>query len=262
MTLLSDDFQFHLHVKEEQIGKYAILTGDPGRVPVIASYLDNAEFISSNREFTTYTGTLLGEKVSVCSTGIGSPSAAIATEELIRCKVHTFIRVGTSGGINLKVFGGDLIIASAAVRGEGTSFEYLPPEYPAVCDFEVTCALREAVDLLSEDKDGNRYHVGVVQSKDSFYGEIEPERMPVSDKLLNRWESYVRLGCLTSEMEIAGIAAVCLARNVRAGAVLTALWNVERSKAGLNDCVCESSERAIRCSVNAMKILIEKDKSR
>lgn len=262
MALLDEKIQFHLRVNKDEVGKYVILPGDPGRVPKIASYLDNAVQIASNREYNTYTGTLLGEKVSVVSTGIGGPSAAIAMEELIRCGAHTFIRIGTSGGINMKVRGGDLCIASAAVRAEGTSHEYISSDYPAVADFEVVCALRDAAAELSDDTDGNRYHVGVVQSKDSFYGQIEPGTMPVSDYLLQRWESYVRCGCLISEMECAALFAVAIARNVRAGGVMTALWNVERTKAGLPDKVCESTERGIICSVEAIKLLIEQDRKR
>lgn len=260
MALLTEDIQFHLQVNESMVGKYAILPGDPGRVPKIAEYLDNAEFIASNREFTTYTGTLLGEKVSVVSTGIGGPSAAIAVEELIRCGVHTFIRVGTSGGMDASVLGGDLVVAQAAVRSEGTTKEYIPDEYPAVADFEVMTALKTAGDRLSENADGKRCHIGVVHSKDSFYGEIEPEQMPVSDILCSRWDAYVKCGCLTSEMESAAIFSVCLARRKRAGGIFTALWNVERSKAGLPDTVCLDSDRAIRAAVDAMKILIEKDR--
>ncbi len=262
MALLDENIQFHLKTTSDQVGKYVILPGDPGRVEKIAKYLDNAEFIASNREYTTYTGTLLGEKVSVVSTGIGGPSAAIAVEELIRCGAHTFIRVGTSGGIDIKVVGGDLVIASGAIRGDGTSREYIPEEYPAVADFEVLSALKKAADNLSSNELGNGCHVGVVQSKDSFYGEIEPEKMPIAEHLVNRWEAYVRCGCLTSEMEAATIFSVAIARHVRAGAVLTALWNVERSKAGLPDPVCHSSERAIRCAVDAIKILIESDKNK
>lgn len=261
MALLQDDIQFHLRATPEQVGKYVILPGDPGRVEKIAAHFDNAHFVASNREYTTWTGTLLGEKVSCVSTGIGGPSAAIAAEELIRCGAHTFIRIGTSGGIDIKVVGGDLIIASGAIRGDGTSKEYIPQDYPAVPDFDVLSALVEAARGLSSDELGNGYHVGVIQSKDSFYGEIEPEKMPVADYLVNRWEAYVRCGCLTSEMEAATLFSVAIARKVRAGAVLTALWNVERTKAGLPDPVCESSERAIRCAVDAIKILIEKDKN-
>lgn len=261
MALLQDDIQFHLRVTPEQVGKYVILPGDPGRVEKIAEHFDNAHFVASNREYTTWTGTLLGEKVSCVSTGIGGPSAAIAIEELIRCGAHTFIRIGTSGGIDIKVVGGDLIIASGAIRGDGTSKEYIPQDYPAVPDFDVLSALVEAARELSTNELGNGYHVGVIQSKDSFYGEIEPEKMPVADYLVNRWEAYVRCGCLTSEMEAATLFSVAIARKVRAGAVLTALWNVERTKAGLPDPVCESNERAIQCAVDAIKILIEKDKN-
>lgn len=261
MALLDENIQFHLKVNSSQVGKYVIMPGDPGRVPSIAKYLDNAGQIAQNREYNTYTGTLLDESVSVVSTGIGGPSAAIAMEELVRCGAHTFIRIGTSGGIDLKVCGGDLVIASAAIRGDGTSKEYLPPDYPAVADFDVVCALQQAASALSENSDGKRWHVGVVQSKDSFYGEIEPEKMPVSDYLVHRWESYVKCGCLTSEMEAASLFSVAIARRVRAGAVLTALWNVERSNAGLPDPVCHSNERAIQCSVNAIKLLIEKDRA-
>ena len=260
MALLDSKFQYHLHVTEEQVGKYVIMPGDPGRVAKIAELLDNPKHIATNREYVTYTGSLCGTPVSVVSTGIGGPSAAIAIEELVRCGCHTFIRVGTSGGINLKVTGGDLVIASAAIRGDGTSAEYLTDGYPAVADFEVTSAIVEAAKKLSSDEDGNRWHVGVAQSKDSFYGEIEPENMPIAPYLVNRWDAYVKAGCLASEMEAATLFSVALVRDVRAGAVLTALWNVERSKAGLPDKVCKSSERAIKCAVEAMRILINQNK--
>ncbi|MBP5604534.1 MAG: uridine phosphorylase [Ruminiclostridium sp.] len=261
MALIQDDIRFHLRIKTGDVGKYVILPGDPGRVPKIAELLDEPRQIAQNREYNTYTGMLLGEKVSVVSTGIGGPSTAIAVEELIASGVHTFIRVGTSGGMDMKVTGGDLVVASGAIRSEGTSREYIPIEYPAVPDFDVMCALKQAGDALSENEDGKRCHVGVVHAKDSFYGEIDPENVPVSSVLAPAWDAYVRCGCLTSEMESAALFAVAIARHVRAGAVFTALWNVERSKAGLPDKVCESSERAIRCAVDAIKLLIEKDRA-
>ena len=259
--LLQGEKQFHLQVTPDQVGKYVILPGDPGRVPKIAAYLEQAEQIACNREYHTYTGILDGTKVSVVSTGIGGPSAAIAVEELVKCGSHTFIRIGTSGGIDLKVIGGDLLIASAAVRGDGTSKEYLPPDYPAVADFEVLKALEASAIELSEDTDGKRFHVGVIQSKDSFYGETNPETMPIAEYLQTRWQAYVRCGCLTSEMEAATLFSVALARHVRAGAVLTALWNVERSNAGMSDPICEDSTRAIQCAIGAIKKLIAKDNS-
>lgn len=259
-SIISGDIMFHLKTKKGDIGRYVILPGDPGRVPKIAAKLDNARLIASNREYTTYTGYLDGEMVSVCSTGIGGPSAAIAVEELIKCGADTFIRVGTSGGINLKVVGGDLLIASAAVRSEGTSHEYIPENYPAAADFYVTRALKDAADELSSDEDGNRCHVGVVHSKDNFYGEIDPDDTAAAAKLRSAWEGYLKCGCLTSEMEAAAIFSVALLRGVRAGAVLTALWNVERTNAGLPDKRCESSERAINCAIGAIRRLIREDK--
>ena len=241
------------------MGRYVILPGDPGRVPLIAQHLENAVQIASNREYNVYTGYLDGVKVSVCSTGIGGPSAAIAVEELIMSGADTFIRVGTSGGIDLKVVGGDLLVASAAIRSEGTSHEYIPDDYPAVADFEVVGALKASGDELSTDEDGNRCHVGVVHSKDNFYGEIDPNNTAVAPKLNAAWEGYAKCGCLTSEMEAAAIFSVAILRHVRAGAVLTALWNVERTNAGLPDKNCESSERAIKCAVGAVRKLIARD---
>lgn len=231
-SIVSGDVCFHLKTRKGDIGRYVILPGDPGRVPKIAGKLDGAKLIASNREYTVYTGYLDGEKVSVCSTGIGGPSAAIAVEELVMCGADTFIRVGTSGGIDLKVSGGDLLIASAAIRSEGTSHEYIPDDYPAVANFDVVCALKASADELSADEDGNRAHVGVVHSKDNFYGEIDPRNTAVPEKLSNAWAGYLKCGCLTSEMEAAAIFSVALLRGVRAGAVLTALWNVERTNAG------------------------------
>lgn len=255
-SIISSDIRFHLKIRNGDVGRYVILPGDPGRVPLIAEYLENAEQIACNREYNVYTGYLDGVKVSVCSTGIGGPSAAIAMEELIESGADTFIRVGTSGGINLKVVGGDLLVASAAVRSEGTSQEYIPDGYPAVADFEVTRALKDAGDELSTNEDGNRCHVGVVHCKDNFYGEIDPNNTAVASKLNAAWEGYIRCGCLTSEMESAAIFSVALLRGVRAGAVMTALWNVERTNAGLPDKNCDSTDRGIRCAVGAIRKLI------
>lgn len=258
-SIINEGVRFHLKIKNGDVGRYVILPGDPGRVPLIAQHLENSVQIASNREYNVYTGYLDGVKVSVCSTGIGGPSAAIAVEELIMSGADTFIRVGTSGGIDLKVVGGDLLVASAAIRSEGTSHEYIPDDYPAVADFEVVSALKAAGDELSTDEDGNRCHVGVVHSKDNFYGEIDPNNTAVAPKLNAAWEGYAKCGCLTSEMEAAAIFSVAILRHVRAGAVLTALWNVERTNAGLPDKNCESSERAIKCAIGAVRKLIARD---
>lgn len=172
------------------------MSGDPKRVEKIAAYLDHAVQIADLREYTTYTGYLNGVKVSVTSTGIGGPSAAIALQELVDAGAKNFIRLGTCGGMNLKVKGGDLIIATGAVRMEGTSKEYAPIEFPAVADYEIVNMLVEAA-----NEKGANYHVGVVECKDSFYGQHEPENMPVSYELLGKWKAWMDMGCLGSEME-------------------------------------------------------------
>ena len=218
-SIVSGDVCFHLKTRKGDIGRYVILPGAPGRVPKIAGKLDGAKLIASNREYTVYTGYLDGEKVSVCSTGIGGPSAAIAVEELVMCGADTFIRVGTSGGIDLKVSGGDLLIASAAIRSEGTSHEYIPDDYPAVANFDVVCALKASADELSTDEDGNRAHVGVVHSKDNFNGEIDPRNTAVPEKLTNAWAGYLKCGCLTSEMEAAAIFTMLLPMSIAVSAL-------------------------------------------
>ena len=260
VALFQNEETFHLKIRPGDVGEYVILPGDPGRVPKIAAHLDNAQCIAQNREYTIYTGTLAGEKVSVCSTGIGGPSAAIALEELIMCGAKSFIRVGTSGGMNLSVAGGDLIIPSAAVRGDGTSYEYLPRDYPAVSDFSLTAALYKTACEMCSGEEGDSVHIGVVQSKDSFYGETNPETMPVESMLNDRWQAYLRAGCLTSEMECATLFSVGLARGVRVSAVITALWNVERSQKGLSNPVVNDTSKAISCVIETIRREIENKK--
>ena len=185
--------EYHIGVGTGDVGRYVILPGDPGRCEKIAKHFDNPVKIAQNREYTTYTGYLDGEKVSVVSTGIGGPSASIAVEELIHCGADTFIRVGTSGGMQKEVLGGDLVIATGAIRFEGTTKEYAPIEYPAVPDFDVTAALKEASEEL-----GYRHHLGVVQCKDNFYGQHSPDSMPVADELNSKWKAWIACGALAS----------------------------------------------------------------
>lgn len=249
---------YHIGCKHGDVGKYCIVPGDPGRCEKIAARFDDAHFVSSNREYTTYTGTLLGEKVSVVSTGIGGPSAAIAMEELYMLGVRTFIRVGTCGGIDLNVIGGDLVIATGAVRQEGTSREYAPIEFPAVANFETVSALVSAAKAKNAS-----YHTGVVQSKDSFYGQHSPNRMPVAQDLNEKWEAWKRLHVLASEMEAA--ALFCTAASlgdVRCGAIFNVIWNQERAAAGLSDPHHHSTDLAIDTAVEAFKLLIESDRAR
>ncbi len=245
---------YHIQAGKGDVGRYVILPGDPKRCAKIAQYFDDAKMIADSREYVTYTGYLDGVKVSVTSTGIGGPSAAIALEELVQAGADTFIRIGTCGGIQTEVQSGDLVIASGAIRMEGTSREYAPIEFPAVADITVVNALMYASEKLQL-----RSHTGVVQSKDSFYGQHSPHRMPVSYELENKWEAWKRLGCLASEMESAALFVVGSALRVRVGAVFLVLANQEREKAGLDNPVVHDTDMAVRTAVEAMRELIRKD---
>ena len=249
------DKQFHLHCVSEDIGRYCILPGDPGRVPAIAALFDDAKQIAYNREFNVWTGTLLGEKVTACSTGIGGPSASIAMEELHKCGADTFIRTGTCGGIALDVQSGDVVVATGAIRYEHTSREYAPIEFPAVADFQVTNALVEATKKL-----GFPLHTGIVQCKDSFYGQHDPAASPVYYELQQKWESWKRLGVLASEMESAALFVVAAALGCRCGSCFHVVWNQEREAAGLDQKMSEDTSSSVKVSVEALKLLIEADR--
>ena len=212
--------QMHIQCVEGDVGRYVILPGDPGRCEAIAAHFDNPVHVGMNREYNVYTGYLLGEKVSVCSTGVGGPSASIAMEELVNIGADTFIRVGTCGGIDINVQAGDVVVATGAIRYEHTSLEYAPIEYPAVSDFDIALALREAGKEL-----GYRTHTGVVQCKDSFYGQHMPGKSPVYYELLNKWESWKRLGVKASEMESAALFVVADALHVRCGSCFHVMLN-------------------------------------
>ena len=246
--------QYHIQVAKGEVGRYVILPGDPKRCAKIAAYFDNAELIADSREFVTYTGELDGVKVSVTSTGIGGPSASIAMEELYRCGADTFVRIGTCGGMQPEVKSGDIVIATGAIRMEGTSREYAPIEFPAVANLDVTNALVKAAGIKGVD-----YHTGVVQCKDSFYGQHEPEVKPVSYELLNKWEAWKRLGCLASEMESAAIFTVASSLRVRAGSCFLVMANQEREKLGLPNPVVHDTNMAVQVAVEAIRQLIHNE---
>jgi uridine phosphorylase len=250
------ELQYHIHCAPGDVGRYVILPGDPGRCPAIAKYFDDPKQVAYNREYNVYTGTLLGEKVSVCSTGIGGPSAVIAIEELTAIGADTFLRVGTCGGIRLDVQSNDVVVATGAVRHEGASREYAPIEFPAVADYEVLTALVDAAKNL-----GKPWHAGVVQCKDSFYGQHSPGRMPVSYELEAKWEAWKRLGVLASEMESAALFTAAAALGVRCGSVFHVVWNQERQKAGLDQAESEDVELSIKVGVEALKLLIQRDRA-
>lgn len=252
---MRDDLRYHLQCRPGDIGGYVLLPGDPGRVARIAALLDDARPVAQHREFTTWTGALERVPVSVVSTGIGGPSAAIATEELCSLGAHTLVRIGTCGAMQPGLERGDVVVAHAAVRDEGTSHQYIPAGWPATANPDVLDALRDAARAA-----GARHHVGTVQSKDSFYGEMEPERMPVAAELAARWEAWVRAGVLASEMECAAIFAVAAVRRARAGAVLAV---VNTAPASTMPAPAELPlDGVLGVAVAAMRLLVQRDADR
>lgn len=249
--------QYHIQLRPGDVGRYVLLPGDPKRCAKIAKYFDNPVLVADNREYVTYTGYLDGEKVSVTSTGIGGPSASIAMEELVQVGADTFIRVGTCGGIDIDVKGGDIVVATGAVRMEGTSKEYAPIEFPAVANIEVVNALMNAC-----KEKGVTFHAGIVQCKDSFYGQHSPERMPVSYELLNKWEAWKRLGVKASEMESAALFVVASHLGVRCGSTFLVVANQERESVGLENPVVHDTDMAIKMAIDALRQLIKTDKGK
>ncbi len=252
MKYSTDGTQYHIGLKEGDVGEYVILPGDPKRCAKIAAYFDDAKLVADRREYTTYTGYLNGVKVSVTSTGIGGPSAAIALEELVKVGAKKFIRVGTCGGMDIDVKSGDLVIATGAIRMEGTSKEYAPIEFPAVADYDIVTSLINAAKKLNQN-----YHVGVVECKDSFYGQHSPEIMPVNYELQNKWNAWLKLGCKASEMESAALFIVASYLKVKVGSIFLVVANQEREKQGLENPVAHDTDAAIKTAVEAIKGLMQ-----
>ncbi len=249
--------EYHIGVGKGDVGEYVILPGDPKRCAKIAQYFDNPVLVGDSREFVTYSGYLDGVKVSVTSTGIGGPSASIALEELVNCGAHTFIRVGTCGGMQVEIKGGDIAIATGAIRMEGTTKEYAPIEFPAVANLQIVNALVKASDKL-----GMTHYEGIVQCKDAFYGQHRPETLPNGQDLLRKWDAWVQLGTIASEMESAALYIVAAYRKVRVGSCFLVVANQERAKAGLENKQVHDTDGAIRVAIEALRDLIAQDKAK
>ena len=245
------DKQYHIGFGASHGARLALLPGDPGRVEAIAAHFDNPRFFCQSREYTAWLGELAGSPVMAISTGMGGPSTAIAVEELFKTGVRTFIRVGTCGGMALEVKGGDVVVANAAIRMDGTSKEYVPIEFPAVASLDATNALVAAAKSL-----GATWHAGVVQCKDSFYGQHDPGRMPSGGELMSKWDAWLKAGCLASEMESATLFIVAQILGARAGCVLSVVWNQERENAGLPNPHSHDHGLAIRVAVEAARALV------
>jgi uridine phosphorylase len=209
---------YHIMTAKVEVGRYVILPGDPFRTDIIAKRFDNPELVAHNREHKTWSGFLDGVKVSVTSTGMGCPSTAIALEELIHCGADTFIRVGTAGHVSDQSWDDELegVIVTGAVRDEGTTIHYIPIEYPAIADRQIVAALAESA------AEKNLYYMeGISQSKDSFYGQHDPDSMPNGARLKERWEAW-RLGNVAcSEMESSALFIISSIRGCRAGAIMS-----------------------------------------
>lgn len=243
----ASDVQHHLQLRPGDVGRYVLLPGDPGRCEPIAALFDDAAHVMSFREYTTWTGTLDGEKVSVVSTGIGCPSSAIAVEELIKLGADTFIRVGTSGAMQPGTPAGQLAIVTAAIRDEGTSSHYLPMEFPAVAHPQIVDAL-----TIAAKRQGASYRLGVSQSKDSFYGEVEPERMPMAERLQDRWRTWIAGGAICSEMEASTIFILGSIHRVRTGGLMHMSAEEEDSQT--------NRQRLLDTAVDSLRVLIAQDR--
>lgn len=232
--------QYHICCKKGDVGRYVLLPGDPFRTDIIATYLDNPQLVAHNREHKTWTGTLDGVPVSVTSTGMGCPSTAIALEELIHCGADTFIRIGTAGHVCEDSWDEALdgVVVTGAVRDEGTTIHYLPIEYPAIANRHIVAALADAAKAA-----GLHYVEGIAQSKDSFYGQHDPDSMPEAQRLNSRWEAWCRGQVMCSEMETAALFIVSSVRGTRAGAVMS----------------FKNMSQTIEIACNALKTIIAQD---
>ena len=231
------------HIRCERVAPYVLLPGDPARAQRIAGYFDESQKIAQNREFLTYTGKVGSVPVSVTSTGIGCPSTAIAAEELIACGASTLIRVGTCGALQPSIAQGDIVIATGAVRDEGTTPQYVPLRYPAIADYEVTKALIDAASQL-----GARYHFGIVHTKDAFYMELG-----ATPEAAQEIEQLRRSGILATEMECSSLFVISQLRRIRAGGVLAVVGPV-----GAIADPTAGVDLAIRVGVEAIKLLAER----
>lgn len=252
---MDDTMMLHTNLTRADVGRYAFLPGSPQRVARIAKHLDSPRFIRCNREHETYEGFLEGERITVTSTGMGGPSTAICLEELIRLGAHTFIRIGSCSTTAEAVRRGDVIIPSAAVRMEGTSRHYAPVEYPAVPDMEVLDALRESAAAREYP-----VHVGTVITRDSFYTQNEAERMPVGYLLTSKWNAYKMMGAVATEMECAPLFIAGACSGVRTGGVMVCATDYNQYTDDVNKYPIDYEVRAIETAVEAMRILIRKDR--
>jgi len=244
----------HIGVCPEEVGKYVLIPGSVERAALIAEYFDEPHLAARSREFLTYTGRLAGVPVSVTSTGIGGPSMALAVEELAACGAHTFIRVGSCASASPESRTGDVIIPRGAVRMEGTGEYYLPPEFPAVPDYDVFCHVEAAA-----RRSGYRYNTGVTITKDSFYTEASPETKPVGEQLKFLWSAYEKGGASNTSMECAPLFLMGAALGLRTASVMICATNYRAYSNDDKDYPRGWERRAIEVAVDGLRSLILDD---
>ena len=250
----NEEEQYHLEVSSDDVADTVLLPGNPERIEKITRFWDDDEERAHHREYRTVTGTYDGTPISVTSTGIGSPGAAIAVEELARVGVDTFIRVGSCGSIREEVSVGDLVITTGAVRQEGTSDEYVREDYPAAADYEVVSALVAAAERLGYD-----YHLGTTMSADSFYaGQGRPGfegfEAAGSDELV---ENLREANVTNIEMEASAIITLANVYGLRAGAICAVYANRVTGEFRT-----ESDQRASEVASLATKLLAKMDQTK
>lgn len=245
----------HIALESGDVGRYVFLPGSPERTEKIAAYFDNPKEIAYHREYRTFTGELDGVKVAVTSTGIGGPSTAIAVEELYQCGADTMMRVGTCASTSPKVSLGDVVIPNGAVKMEGVSLHYLPVEFPSVPDFQMLKAIEEAAVNL-----GFPYNVGVTITKASFYTQTEPDTKPVGPELVYKWHAYEKGGATSTSMECAPLFAIGSSLGIRTSCVMASATNYKSYNPEGRKTVIDVEDRAIQTAIEAMKIIIRKDR--
>ena len=243
--------KYHVGLSREDVGDYVLVPGDPFRTPLIARHLEGAKEVAFSREYRTFTGAVDGVKVSTMSSGMGGPSVAIGVEELHELGVHTLLRVGTCGALQPEVRMGDLVIAIAAVRSEGTPDGYVPKEYPAVASLEVVNALVEAAQAAKVP-----YHVGLMRSVDALYSDLMPDQMPRPD-LRPELEMWTRAGIIGNDMETSTLLIVSRLRQMRAGTVCLCVDEVGAGE--IHHLDPSYMDRMLAVAVDAIRRLIKRD---
>jgi uridine phosphorylase len=246
--------KYHIGLARADVGDYVLAPGDPFRTPLIAKHLQDAKEVGFSREYRTFTGKVDGVPVSAMSTGMGGPSVAIGVEELHELGVHTVLRVGTCGALQPGVKVGDLVIALASVRSEGTSDGYVPREYPAVASLDMVNALVEAAKTAKAP-----YHVGIMRSVDALYSDLVPEKMPRPDLRLEL-DMWTKAGVIGNDMEASTLYVVSRIRGMRAGTICLCVDEVGAGE--IHHLDPSYMDRMVSVAVDAIRILIKRDKER